>query len=116
MWTLPDPMLAAPVSDPGLPPGWAAELKWDGWRAMLSVDAGRVVLRSRNGADLAPSFPEVCAATLQLPDATALDGELVAWESGRTAFERLQGRLQRRGAGAGRLAEQWPAHLRPSRA
>ncbi|WP_244905208.1 hypothetical protein [Streptomyces agglomeratus] len=67
---------------------------------MLSVDAGRVVLRSRNGADLAPSFPEVCAATLQLPDATALDGELVAWESGRTAFERLQGRLQRRGAGA----------------
>ncbi|WP_256339783.1 MULTISPECIES: hypothetical protein [unclassified Streptomyces] len=27
------------------------------------------------------------------------------------AFERLQGRFQRRGAGATRLAEQWPAHF-----
>lgn len=35
-WTLPEPMLAAPVSDPDLPPGWAAEPQWDGWRAMLS--------------------------------------------------------------------------------
>ncbi|MFF7976239.1 transposase [Streptomyces sp. NPDC007905] len=29
-WTLPEPMLAAPVSDPDLPPGWAAEPKWEG--------------------------------------------------------------------------------------
>ncbi|MFI9801928.1 ATP-dependent DNA ligase, partial [Streptomyces sp. NPDC052302] len=35
---------------------------------------------------------------------------VVVWESGRLAFERLQGRLQRRGAGAARLGEQWPAH------
>ncbi|MGW7200832.1 ATP-dependent DNA ligase [Streptomyces chryseus] len=104
-------MLAAPVSDPGLPTGWAAEVKWDGWRAMLSVDAGGVVLRSRNGANLAAGFPEVRSATFQLPDATALDGELVVWESGRIAFDLLQGRLQRRGAGAARLAEQWPAHF-----
>ncbi|WP_238431939.1 ATP-dependent DNA ligase [Streptomyces cavernae] len=103
-------MLAAPVSDPELPPGWAAEVKWDGWRAMLSVDAGRVALRSRKGTDLAPAFPEVRSAAAQLPDATAMDGELVVWESGCLAFERLQGRLQRR-AGAARLAEQWPAHF-----
>ncbi|MGW3019759.1 hypothetical protein [Streptomyces longwoodensis] len=32
-------------------------------------------------------------------------------KSSRLAFERLQGRLQRRGAGAARLAEQWPAHF-----
>lgn len=30
MWALPDPMLAAPVSDPAPPDGWAAEEKWDG--------------------------------------------------------------------------------------
>ncbi|MGW6927524.1 ATP-dependent DNA ligase [Streptomyces sp. NPDC054950] len=111
-WTLPEPMLAAPVSDPALLPGWAAEVKWDGWRAMVSVDAGRVVLRSRKGADLAPSFPEVTSGSAQLPEATALDGELVVWDAaGRLAFERLQGRMQRRGAGAARAAEQWPAHF-----
>lgn len=60
---------------------------------------------------MAPGFPEVVAAVGQLPDATALDGELVVWEAGRLAFERLQGRLQRRGATAARLASEWPAHF-----
>ncbi|QIP74726.1 ATP-dependent DNA ligase [Streptomyces sp. VN1] len=110
MWMLPEPMLAEPVADPALTEGWAAEVKWDGWRALASWDAGRLVLRSRRGADLVPGFPELCSGAIQLPDATALDGEVVVWESGRLAFERLQGRLQRRGAGAARLAEQWPAH------
>lgn len=61
-WTLPDPMLAAPVASPDLPPGWAGEPKWDGWRAQFSVDQGRVVLRSRRGTDMAPGFPDVVAA------------------------------------------------------
>ncbi|MCM3302250.1 hypothetical protein [Streptomyces pseudogriseolus] len=47
----------------------------------------------------------------QLPDATSLDGELVVWEGGRLAIERLQGRLQRRGASAARLAAEWPVHF-----
>ncbi|MET8582225.1 ATP-dependent DNA ligase [Streptomyces collinus] len=111
-WTLPEPMLAAPVSDPDLPLGWAAEPKWDGWRALLSWDAHRLTLRSCRGTDLEPAFPELRAGAAQLPDATALDGELVVWDAaGRLAFERLQGRLQSRGAGALRLAEQWPAHF-----
>ncbi|GAA3063482.1 ATP-dependent DNA ligase [Streptomyces glomeratus] len=112
MWTLPEPMLATPVADPALPEGWAAEPKWDGWRALLSWDARRLVLRSRKGTDLEPFFPELRSGTAQLPNATALDGELVVWDAaGRLAFERLQGRLQRRGEGAIRLAEQWPAHF-----
>ncbi|MFH9820222.1 hypothetical protein [Streptomyces sp. NPDC017230] len=111
MWTLPEPMLAAPVSDPALPAGWAAEVKWDGWRALLSWDAGDLVLRSRQGTALADSFPELRAGASQLPDAIALDGEVVVWEDDRLAFERLQGRLQRRGAGAARLAAEYPAHF-----
>ncbi|MER7309817.1 ATP-dependent DNA ligase [Streptomyces griseoluteus] len=98
------------TAGPALPDGWAAEVKWDGWRALLSWDVGHLVLRSRRGADLVPGFPELRSGAVQLPDGTALDGEVVVWESGRLAFERLQGRLQRRGAGAARLAEQWPAH------
>ncbi|MCX4618003.1 ATP-dependent DNA ligase [Streptomyces albogriseolus] len=111
MWTLPEPMLAAAAPDARLPAGWAAEVKWDGWRALLSWDAGHLVLRSRQGTQLTEAFPEVRAGAVQLPDGTALDGELVVWdESGRLAFERLQGRIQRRGAGA-RLAAERPAHF-----
>ncbi|MFF3140370.1 ATP-dependent DNA ligase [Streptomyces sp. NPDC057927] len=70
------------------------------------------MLRSRRGTDMAPAFPEVVAGAAQLPDATALDGELVVWDAaGRLAFERLQNRLARRGAGAARAAEKWPAHF-----
>ncbi|MEU0645981.1 ATP-dependent DNA ligase [Streptomyces umbrinus] len=74
MWTLPEPMLAAPVTGPDLPPGGAAEPKWDGFRALVSVDAGRVLLRSRRGTEMGPAFPEIMAGVGQLPDATALDG------------------------------------------
>lgn len=82
------------------------------FRALVSVEAGRVVLRSRNGTDMGPAFPEVAAGAVQLPEATALDGELVVWDAaGRLAFERLQNRLARRGAGAVRAATEWPAHF-----
>ncbi|MEV6810064.1 ATP-dependent DNA ligase [Streptomyces sp. NPDC051132] len=46
----------------------------------------------------------------QLPADTGLYGELVVWESGRLAFERLQQRLARRGPGAVEAVRQWPAH------
>ncbi|OSC66659.1 ATP-dependent DNA ligase, partial [Streptomyces sp. 4F] len=111
-WMLPEPMLSTLVTSPGLRPGWSGEPKWDGFRAAVSVDAGRVVLRSRRGTEMGPAFPEVVAGAVQLPDATAMDGELVVWDAaGRLAFERLQNRLARRGAGAVRAAEEWPAHF-----
>ncbi|WP_326781890.1 hypothetical protein OG739_31205 [Streptomyces longwoodensis] len=49
--------------------------------------------------------PENRAAALaQLPADTGLDGELVVWEHGRLACERLQQRLARRGIGAAKGA------------
>ncbi|MEU2288556.1 ATP-dependent DNA ligase [Streptomyces sp. NPDC013178] len=86
--------------------------QWDGFRPLVSVDSGRVVLRSRRGTEMLSAFPEIEAGAAQLPDATALDGELVVWDAtGRLAFEQLQNRLQRRGAGAARAAGEWPAHF-----
>ncbi|MFC8878464.1 ATP-dependent DNA ligase [Streptomyces ardesiacus] len=113
-WTLPDPMLTAPVAGPELPPGSAAEPKWDGYRAQLArYTDDRVLLRSRQGTDMTAAFSEIQEAALaQLPADTGLDGELVVWEDGRLAFERLQQRLaRRRGAGALAAAQTWPAHL-----
>lgn len=106
-------MLAAPVSDPALLPGWAGEPRWDGYRAQLAVYAGgRGLLRSRRGTDMTAAFPEIRAAALaHLPADTGIDGELVVWERGRLAFERLQQRLARRGAAAAQAAREWPAHF-----
>ncbi|MFJ3213505.1 ATP-dependent DNA ligase [Streptomyces flaveolus] len=112
-WTLPEPMLTTPMPGPDLPPGCAAEPKWDGYRAQLARFAdGRVLLRSRQGTDMTGAFPEIRSAALaQLLDDTGLDGELVVWEGERLAFERLQQRLaRRRGAGALAAAQTWPAH------
>ncbi|MFJ4566763.1 hypothetical protein ACIP4U_24240 [Streptomyces caelestis] len=106
-------MLAAPVSDPALLPGWAGEPKWDGYRVQLAVyTGGRVLLRSRRGTDMTAAFPEIRAAALaQLPADTGIDGELVVWARDRLAFERLQQRLARRGAAAAQATREWPAHF-----
>ncbi|MGW3465105.1 hypothetical protein ACWDE9_38530 [Streptomyces olivaceoviridis] len=48
--------------------------KWDGFRAVVSADTGRLVLRSRNDPETGAAFPEIVAGAAQLPDATALDG------------------------------------------
>ncbi|WP_369211107.1 ATP-dependent DNA ligase [Streptomyces flavofungini] len=113
-WSLPEPILAAGVEDPALPAGWAAEPKWDGFRAQLAVhEGGRVLLRSKQGTDMTASFPDIRAAALaQLPAETGLDGELVVWEGGRLAFDRLQQRLaSRREPAASQAARRWPAHF-----
>ncbi|MDG9703860.1 hypothetical protein QC029_16775 [Streptomyces sp. DH37] len=83
-------------------PETCRRLEKDGFRALVSVAAGRVVLRSRRGTEMGPAFPEIVAGAEQLPDTTALDGELVVWDAaGRLAFERLQDRPARCGAGQG---------------
>lgn len=110
--TLPEPMLAAPVSDPALLPGRAGEPKWDGLRAALSADGGPVVARSRRGTQMAPAFPDVVIGAAQQPDATALDSDLIVWDAtGRLAFEQLQNRLHQRGLAALQPAAQQPAHV-----
>ncbi|MEU3938001.1 hypothetical protein AB0E85_39180 [Streptomyces sp. NPDC029044] len=75
-WSLPEPMLTVAVDSPVLSTGWAAEPKWDGYRAQLAVYAGgRVLLRSRRGTDMTALFPEIRAAALaHLPEDTGLDG------------------------------------------
>lgn len=61
---------------------------------------------------MAPTFPEIVAGATQLPDATALDSDLIVWDAaGRLAFQRLRGRLALRGSSAARAAREWPAHF-----
>lgn len=48
-WSLPERMQTVAVGNPVLPAGWAAEPKWDSYRAQFTVLAGGRVLRSRQG-------------------------------------------------------------------
>jgi hypothetical protein len=57
-------------------------LTWDGCRALVSVDAGKVVLRSPRDTARAPAFPEIVAGAARLPDSAALDSELVVGGAG----------------------------------
>jgi bifunctional non-homologous end joining protein LigD len=53
--------------------GWAYEVKWDGFRAIVSTEDGLRV-RSRRGWDMSDRLPELA----QLPDGLVLDGEIIA--------------------------------------
>jgi len=91
------PMLATPTT--GLPPDgdrWAFEMKWDGMRALLTVDGGRVRATSRQGNDATARFPELQGLGRALGSIGAvLDGEIVTLgPDGRPSFERLQPRMQ----------------------
>jgi bifunctional non-homologous end joining protein LigD len=78
--------------------GWAFEPKWDGYRALGHVVGGGLVLRSRNGVDMAGWFPELAGLAGALGDhAGVLDGEVVAFDGdGRPSFGALQGRMANR--------------------
>jgi len=89
------PMLATLGVLPKPPSGWAFEVKWDGIRALATVQGGRLHLASRNGRDLSSRYPELRALGLQLGSTEAvLDGEVVAFDpDGRPSFQLLQRRM-----------------------
>ncbi len=75
--------------------GWVYEVKWDGMRAIVSVEDGVVRLQSANGKDATVSFPELAGLGEALGVGSAvLDGEIVAFDDqGRPSFGRLQQRM-----------------------
>ena len=78
-WKAPDPQLATLRQAPPTGDGWLHELKWDGYRLLVEIAAGKVKLRSRNGLDWTPDYPDIVKAfeALRLDDAS-FDGELIA--------------------------------------
>ena len=54
---------------------WAFEVKWDGFRAIVSTETAPLRVRSRRGWDMTDLVLELSA----LPLAVTLDGELVAF-------------------------------------
>ncbi len=89
------PMLAKLAPLPSRDEGWAAEVKWDGVRAIAYCRPGRLELQTRNLNVVTSQYPEVRRLSRQLGAREAvLDGELVAFDDGgRPSFGRLQQRI-----------------------
>ena len=79
--------------------GWAAEMKWDGVRALVHVANGDVRVFGRSGLETTEQYPELAqVAQLVHADSAVLDGEIVALDAdGKPNFGLLQPRMQATG-------------------
>ena len=85
-----EPMLTVLRDKPPAGPGWAHEIKFDGYRMQLRTQGGKATLLSRKGLDWSGKFPEIVAAGATLGDGI-VDGEVVALDhSGAPSFSALQ--------------------------
>jgi bifunctional non-homologous end joining protein LigD len=71
---------------------WAVEPKLDGWRALVSVESGRLRVRTRRGRDITDLVPELAGLAGCGRD-LLLDGELCAHGGRMADFAGLSGRL-----------------------
>ena len=94
-----DPQLATLVDD--VPPGdaWIHEIKYDGYRLLLSVGDGVATAFTRKGLDWSDKFKALVKAAARLPAGCLIDGEAVALDDdGRPSFQLLQSTLKGGGA------------------
>lgn len=83
-----EPMLARAASTPPKSNDYIYEVKWDGIRALISLDEGEVKIQGRNGIDLTKQFPELIDSEQSFRATSAVfDGEIVCLEpDGRPNF------------------------------
>jgi DNA ligase D-like protein (predicted ligase)/DNA ligase D-like protein (predicted polymerase)/DNA ligase D-like protein (predicted 3'-phosphoesterase) len=97
-----EPMLARSADKPPDSGDYAFEMKWDGIRALISMDEGEIKIHGRNGLDLTAQFPELVNAENGFRAASGLfDGEIVCLEAdGKPNFRNVIGRMQQTGQAA----------------
>jgi bifunctional non-homologous end joining protein LigD len=87
------PQLARSVDRPPPGPGWAHEVKFDGYRLQLRVENGEATLKTRSGLDWTAKFKEIARDAASLPDCL-IDGEACALNHhGAPDFPALQAAL-----------------------
>jgi bifunctional non-homologous end joining protein LigD len=85
-----EPQLTKSLEKPPAGPGWAHEIKFDGYRMQLRTVGGKATLLSRKGLDWSSKFPQIVAAGARLADGI-IDGEVVALDhTGAPDFAALQ--------------------------
>jgi len=97
-----EPMLARPADKPPDSADYLYEVKWDGIRALISLDEGQVAICGRNGMDFTKQFPELLIPEQAFRATSALfDGEIVCLEAdGKPNFRNVIHRMQQKTEGA----------------
>jgi len=92
------PQLATPADAPPTNPGWLHEIKYDGYRTLIFVEAGAVRLITRNGHDWTTRYGRLAKAFETLACKSAiLDGEVVVQDPrGITSLDLLERALSER--------------------
>ena len=94
-----EPQLATLVDEVPSGTSWMHEIKYDGYRLLLSVGEGVATAWTRNGLDWSDKFKALVKAASKLPAGCLIDGEAVALdEEGRPSFQLLQSTLKGGGA------------------
>ena len=91
-WTA--PMLAVLTDRRFSDENWIYERKLDGERCLVFRKGRSVRILSRNRHELNETYPELVEALRGAGHDFVADGEIVAFERGRTSFSRLQKRMQ----------------------
>jgi bifunctional non-homologous end joining protein LigD len=87
------PQLCEPVTRPPSGEDWVHEIKLDGYRMQLRVEAGEAAMRTRKGLDWTDKFAPIAAAGRGLGNCI-IDGEVVALaRHGASDFSALQAAL-----------------------
>src|SRR5215475_14862237 len=75
-------------------PGWAHELKHDGYRLQIHVRDGRVRLYTMNGANWSDRYPRIVQEAARIKGAAIIDAEVVCLSAdGVPDFDRLHSRV-----------------------
>ena len=86
------PQLATLKSKAPVGRQWLHEIKYDGYRVQIRINAGRRKVYTRNGLDWTKRFSAIAGA-LDISGQAILDGEVVVIHEGRTNFSELQADL-----------------------
>ncbi|MEP9358721.1 DNA ligase D [Sphingomonas sp. KR3-1] len=78
---------------------WLHEVKYDGYRALLSLGGKGPKIYTRTGLDWTDRFPGIAEAAKSLPGPALIDGEIVAFKDGKPDFSSLQEALSSGGEG-----------------
>lgn len=91
-----EPMLADSREKPPESDNFLYEVKWDGIRALISLDEGELRIRSRNQHDITAKFPELMIPEEAFRASSALfDAEIVCLDDGgKPVFKHVIHRLQ----------------------
>src|SRR6266446_6839160 len=96
-----EPMLARPAPKPPHSKDYFYEVKWDGIRAMISLDEGQITIHGRNGTGITTQFPELLLPEQAFRATSALfDGEIVCLDpDGKPNFRDVIHRMQQKTEG-----------------